>query len=385
MTQALTLVQRAAVALNSSKYELELVELISKTKDLVEIKDNAGRDQIHRAGMTLSNTRIAIAKTGKESREDATQFSKAVIAEEKRLIDLIKPEEDRIFAIRDLWDEKIEAEKQAKIAAERARIEKIKNAIETVRDIPALCIGQSISGIEQILNDLNETGYKDTFYQEYLSEVESVAEISKAKISNMLVEMKQEEAKRIQEQKEREAEVARLKAEREENERVRKELAAQQKLIDDQAKSDRIKQEVEQKIRDEAIKAERQAIENERLVAKQVQDNLNAQIAAFEAEKQKAIDAQNAAVQAEEDKAKFEKEQAEYLAHMQSVIPSPKPAIIADKLIESTVGFINAIEAPIICVGGIVLNKNDILSAISESFDISHQDAEIAINSLFKD
>lgn len=391
MTTALTLPQRAAVALNSSKYEQDLLALIDQSKDLVEAKDNTGRDQIHRAAMSLANARIAITKVAKAAREDATAFSSAVIAEQNRLIGIVKPHEDRLFAARDIWDEKIEAEKQAKIAAERLRIETIKKSIDRVRDLPALCVGQSISGVEQILNDLNETGYKDTFYEEFLSEVESVAQVSKDKISHLLVELKQAEIERIQKQQERDAEIIRLQAERAENERIRKELAEQQAIAEAKAAE------------------QRKAIELEQAKAKAAQDQLNAERAAFEAKKQAKIDAENKAIaaadfkrqqelnaiesakQAELDKQKFEAEQSAFIAAMQESITPEK---IADKLIEKSINFNidklafeTDLKGNIIKVNGFC--RGDVISAfinyvdINSLFHMSSDDADRIISTLF--
>ncbi|MFX8160626.1 hypothetical protein ABTL01_19900, partial [Acinetobacter baumannii] len=72
--------------------------------------------------MTLANARIAISKAGKEARDDATKFSKAVIEEEKRLIAIIEPEEDRLRGLRDAWDAEREREKLANAEAEKRRI-----------------------------------------------------------------------------------------------------------------------------------------------------------------------------------------------------------------------------------------------------------------------
>ncbi|MCT9071221.1 hypothetical protein N6G06_07570 [Cupriavidus gilardii] len=79
MSTELTLPQRAAVALGSAEHETKLKELAIKHADIVDIKNSAGRDQCHAAMMTLANARVAITKAGKEARDDATKFSKAVI------------------------------------------------------------------------------------------------------------------------------------------------------------------------------------------------------------------------------------------------------------------------------------------------------------------
>lgn len=118
-TTAVTVIERAAVALGSSKAETELTALAAKSKDITAITNNAGREECHAAAMTAKQARIAIEKTAKAAREDATAFSRAVIAEGSRLVALIEPEESRLIALRDEWDEKIAAEKAARAALER--------------------------------------------------------------------------------------------------------------------------------------------------------------------------------------------------------------------------------------------------------------------------
>lgn len=115
---ALTVVERAALALGTTKLEGDLRTLATKHADIKVIKDKAGREQCHSAMMDLQNTRTAITKTGKTARDDANAFAKAVISEEGRLIAIIEPEEKRLRSLRDGWDDAREAEAAA--ARERA-------------------------------------------------------------------------------------------------------------------------------------------------------------------------------------------------------------------------------------------------------------------------
>ncbi len=131
---ALSLPQRAAVALGAAEHEIKLRDLVKSSVDIVAVIDPAGREQAHRIGMTLKHARVAIEKASKGAREDAVAFGKAVIAEEKRLIEIVTGEETRVFTLRDEYDEKVEAERQAVIAAEVARVAKIADALEGIRE-----------------------------------------------------------------------------------------------------------------------------------------------------------------------------------------------------------------------------------------------------------
>jgi len=216
-TQALTLPERAAVALNSTEHERKLVELAQGSKSITEITNPAGREQCHSARMALKRVRVDVEKIGKAAREDATAFSKAVIAEERRLIGLIQPEETRLESIQNSWDEKVAAEKRAKIEAEQRRIAVIKDRIEidirgavvAAADMPSTDIACVIEGIEAIAID-------DTF-----AEFKQQAEGAKATTLVRLHGLHTAAVKR-------EEEAARLARERAELERQRQAQEAQQ-------------------------------------------------------------------------------------------------------------------------------------------------------------
>jgi hypothetical protein len=106
----------ASIAVN----ENELYELAAKTADMKhEIKSEADYKEYTRAKSGLVSMRIRIKEKGKAARDDANAFSKAVIAEEKRLIEIINPEENRLSAIQEVYD----AKKRKIAAAEFAAVE----------------------------------------------------------------------------------------------------------------------------------------------------------------------------------------------------------------------------------------------------------------------
>lgn len=226
-TTELTLPERAAVALESSTYEVKLRELVKTSADIKEVKNADGRTQAHQVGMSLKNTRTSIVKVAKIAREDAVAFSSAVIAEEKRLIDIISAEEARIFKLRDDFDAKIEEEKQAKIKAERERVDAIKAAISRIANYPLSVAGKPSGSIRCELEGLKISEMPESVFQELLPEAEAAKTRSIESIEKMLNEAVAKEELELKAQQEREAEAARLAAERAENERVRKELEVQ--------------------------------------------------------------------------------------------------------------------------------------------------------------
>lgn len=222
----LTVIERADLALDASQTEKHLRELVAKSVSITEIKDRAGRDQCHRAAMELADARIAIQKTGKAAREDATKFSKAVIAREKELVEIVTPEETRLLSVCDTWDAAVEAERAAAAAAEQARVTGIQDRIEAMRASADLAAqARTSAAVERFIHKVNGTVIDDTFaeFSEQATTVKAqtlqrLKDISDAKLAD--------ETERARIKAEQDAEAARLKSEREAFERQQAEAAA---------------------------------------------------------------------------------------------------------------------------------------------------------------
>jgi hypothetical protein len=252
----LTLPQRAAVALDSAKHRKELAELIQKSAAIVSVTNSDGREEAHRAGMVLKTARVTIQKRGKEAREDATAFSKAVIAEEKSLIDIIEPEESRIIGLRDAWDEKIAAERRAKIEAEHQRVELIREHISDIRAIPSRYLGKSASAIEIGLADVAALEIDEDRFAEFCEEAAKARHAIMGELREMLETQTAAEAEAARLKAEQEAEAARLKEEREELDRLRAEAEQRRQEDERKAAETRAAQEAQ-------LKAEREQQERE--------------------------------------------------------------------------------------------------------------------------
>ncbi len=144
----LTIVERVAISLNSSECEKFLLSIKKDSRDILEIKNKSGRDECHSAAMRLKTARIDLQKTGKIARDDANLFSSSVIKEEKRLIEIIAPEESRLLSLRDAWDAEREAEREAIDRAKKEKERKIQVNIENIVYAPSRCQGKSIPEIE---------------------------------------------------------------------------------------------------------------------------------------------------------------------------------------------------------------------------------------------
>ena len=260
-TAELTVVERAAVALGTTEREKELRELVARSADIVAIKNVAGRDQCHGAAMALRTARTSIRKVGKDARDDATKFSKAVIAEEDRLVALIEPEETRLLSLRDAWDESREAEKRAKAEAEARRVAAIREHIGDIRSITAQVVGRPSEYIEGAIKDLVALSIDVERFAELAGEAEMVRgeTLNKLRELHAAALAQEAEAKRLAEER---AELERQRAELEEQRKREAAERAEQERKDAEARAAREAEERAQREKAEAARREQQARED---------------------------------------------------------------------------------------------------------------------------
>ena len=228
----LTVVQRAAIALNSAENRTKLRELAAQSVSIVDIKNKAAREQCHSAAMMLRTRRTGIRRVGKTAREDATAFQKAVISEEDELVEIIEPEEQRLIALRDGWDEAEAREKAAKLAAEQTRINAIKARIEGFMLHAVSVAAGTVAEIDAYATQLSEAVISLDDFAEYTGE-------GQAKRDTTVKWLRERQQHAIAQ----EAEAARLAAEREELMRLRAEQEERERVAaverEAQAKKDR--------------------------------------------------------------------------------------------------------------------------------------------------
>jgi hypothetical protein len=204
---------RAVIALKASKTEFDMRAMVAKHAGLVEIKDKAGREQVHGAAMELMRARTAVKRVADEVRDDAKKFNAAVIAEEKRLAAIVEGEETRLKALRDAWDTEQENIKREAEKRDRERVMAITERIAAIRGTAARAsacrTSERVSAILDSLMTTDLTGF-DEFEAEahaaFTMAKESVTTIRDAKLAD-------EEAARVA-QAEREAEQRRMDAQR---------------------------------------------------------------------------------------------------------------------------------------------------------------------------
>lgn len=216
--------------------EAKLKELaLEKSKIIItDIEDKQQIKIAYDARIELRDIRIAINKKGKELRDDANKFSKAVITKEKELLAIIAPEEDRLEKI-------VEEAKEIIIRQARAKIIPIRQ--EKLKSI-------GVVATEEELMEYDDDGFQ-TFFN---AEMEKKNELERQKLEAEKAKLEAEKrgierAKELEEAKEKtrketEKRIKEQQALKEKQEKEKKERAEKAKL---EAEAKREKELAEQK------------------------------------------------------------------------------------------------------------------------------------------
>ena len=318
---ALTVTERASTAIGFKSRESELKQLATAAKSITVITNGDGYKEANAQRLVLKNTRLAITHASKNARDDATAFSKACIAEEKRLIALIAPDEERIEALQKAWDAKEEAERQRKINEENARQERIRTAIEAIQMHALDAVGKPSATVRQFIEACELIVIDEAMFEEHTD----LAAMTKADALGAL-KITLDKAVAF------EAEQERIRKDREELERLR----AEKRAAD------------EKKAREEQAR-----IEREQAIAREAQEKEDAKRRAQEEETRKQRAKQ------ESDLLSVELERLR-LAN-ETRIASEKPAV---ELVEQAEEAANdAIDIP---------TADEIIEVVAEHFDVSH-------------
>ena len=233
-TTQLAPIDRAKGALGFDAARTELQTLADQSKGITEITNKAGYEQCHAARMALKNRRIAIQRLGKDAREDAQAYSKAVIGVEKELVAIIESEEGRLAAMQDNWDTARERERQAAERAEAERIQRQQDALATITGALGKLFGASAEQLNVALEQLASFDM-DQFDDVFRPAAEQARDEATAAITTAR-----------DERLELDRQAAAL---REEQEKLAAERAEQERIAAEQAEARRQQQEAEDRAR----------------------------------------------------------------------------------------------------------------------------------------
>lgn len=259
----LTVTERAQRALSIEHTETDLKALAAKYADVTEIKDDTDYQLVKRAHLELGGVRVVIEKAGKAARDDANAFAKAVIAEQKRLVGYIQPEEDRLKALRKAVDDEEARKADEARRVEEERIDSIKRLIAEIRGQAEGLLNSSSEQIASRIKDLENIRCCEEVFAEFTEQAmeiktEILDQLYHAHDSRKAFEEQKAEADRIAaEQAARQAEL-----DRQAEEQRKREEAARKKLEDEQAELRR---------QQEAIEAEKRAEEQRKLAAERAE------------------------------------------------------------------------------------------------------------------
>jgi hypothetical protein len=276
--------------------EQELESLAKKFADIIEIASRDDYLLVKSACREFQKVRVSIEKAGKAARDDANKFAKAVLSEQKRLLDIVVPEEDRLKALRKDVDDKAVREAAEKLRKEEERIEGIKNKIyNDIRGPVDRIFGEKASTLKVWLSDITNIQITEEEYQEFFDEAVIAKTATIKKLSGAIAEKEElERLRAMQEEQEKKQaeEQARIDAE---NEKIR--LA--QEAIEKEKREIEAKKLAEAEVTARKLKEENEKLEREKrekAIAEQKKINEEAEKARQEAlkpEKEKLIDAIN--------------------------------------------------------------------------------------------
>lgn len=246
-TTALTVVQRASAALGAAEREKKLAAMAAASVGITVITNAAGLQECHAARMVLKNERVTIEKSGKAARDDARAFADAVIQEERRLIGIIRPEEERLEALQAAHEAKLAADKaererieRERVAAIRAKIDSIKARATAALRLPAAEVTALIESMPAVDDTFAELAAEAANVRaatlDYLTELRDTKTAQEAEAARLAAE-RAEFDRQQQEQARRDAEA------REALRRQQEADAAERKRLDDEAAAQRAEQD----------------------------------------------------------------------------------------------------------------------------------------------
>lgn len=253
----------------------EVSKIVATAKDIVvtDYKDKAQLEIVSTKRKELKKLRVAITNYGKTLREDALKHQRRILAEEKKLVDLVEPEEARLQQIEDDVAQQLEKDRRLGLLPDKLAMLKALG----IEDVT-----------EEQKNNLLLLG-DEQWANYYNGVVARKNEADRLKLEQKEQELNAEKERLAKEEADRKA-----KAEQEEKDRLQREA-------DDKAKADQAEKDRLQKIEDDKAKAIADAKKKE------------ADEKATQQREEKARADERARIEAEA-KEKAEKEEAERVA-----------------------------------------------------------------------
>lgn len=171
-----------------------------------------GMATLRAARAALRVPRLEVEKVRKEAKAPILALGRQLDAEAARItVEIVKLEEPIDSQIT-AYEAKVEAERQADIAREEARVRAIRRQIDAIRGLPLLAVGKNATQIAALIRDLDAVLLKDFDFAEFKDEANRTATAARDGLQVALDARVRadEEAQRLDEQR---AELARKQLE----------------------------------------------------------------------------------------------------------------------------------------------------------------------------
>jgi hypothetical protein len=259
----LSVQDRAKQALSIEHTEKELESLAKKFADITEIESSDDYSLVKGACREFQKVRVSIEKAGKAARDDANKFAKAVLSEQKRLLDIVVPEEDRLKALRKEVDDKAVREAAEKLKAEEDRKAQLADRISCIRSLSDFSFGITSENLKDNLNALNtfqitEDDYQECFDEAVIAKNAGITKLTaaiaeKEELEKLRAIQEEQEKKQAEEQARIDAENEKIRLAQEAIEKEKREIEAK-KLAEAEATARKLKEENEKLEREKRAK-----------------------------------------------------------------------------------------------------------------------------------
>lgn len=277
-----------------------------------------GMDEAKKARQEVKGYRTALEAKRKEIKAPALERCRLIDDEAKTitaaLLELEEPIDQQIKA----EEQRKEAEKAAKVEAERQRLHCIRVQIDAIKNHAAFAVGKSADAILKLLSGVEGFDVGDDF-QELRPEAEAAKADTLAKLKGLHSSQVEHEAEQARIAAER-AELARLRAEAEAREREANAARAEQARKDREAREavereQAAKLAAERAAQAEELRKQREAQEAELRAQREAQAKADAEAAAARRAEEARLAAERAELRRQQDEAAAAQRAAEEAKH----------------------------------------------------------------------
>lgn len=314
-----------------------LEELKGSSADIVEVNDNKSLKVAQAALTKLVSTRTWIDSKRKELKAPAIEYGKMTESKAKSLLEILKPEEDRLRALVDAEKKRKAEAKRIAEEAEKERVDAILARIEKIRDLP---LSLASSGAEDIASGillLDAMDISESIFEEYLSQATMVH----AKVSAAMDDLFRAAQVREAADSAAKAELDRI-AKQEAEAKAEREAAEAKQREEAEAKAKQVAEEQAK------VKAEQEA-EAKRLADKQAE--IDAQRKAIEDKEKAEAESERLKAEAEEaaaEAARLAPEQEKLQAYLDALLKVEAPELEHDSYVAAVNRVVNAINKEIL-------------------------------------